>query len=153
MGRAASASCSTRSAPAGFRPSLERDAQADPRPRAEQHFHRIAAVPRASRDAEAMTPDFLQMLVSSFREGLRSSAKGPIVGRAHLRRALALHSGRHPRPRAHLAWHGGHASAGFDRPPLRQIHPAALGHFPEDEGHVSIVVNYLESIVADLRRP
>lgn len=120
--------------------------------RAEKHFHRIKQrVPRATRDHEAMTPDFLQMLLSSVREGLRSSAKGPTSD-------ARIYGERWPFALADIRvpvriWHG---TADMQVPVSIGRHyekfiPTARGTFPDGEGHVSIVVNHLESIIADLR--
>jgi len=120
--------------------------------RAEEHFQRFKRrVPRASRDLEAMTPAFLKMLLSSVREGLRSSAKGPasdarIYGEPW---PFALADIRVPM----RIWHG---TADMQVPVSIGRHyvkfvPTARGTFPEGEGHVSIVTNHLEAIIADLR--
>ncbi len=123
-------------------------------PAAEKHFKRIRArLPRASRDIEAMTPEFIQMLLTSFREGLRSSAKGPssdarIYGQpwpftlADIRAPVSV-------------WHGTHdvqVPVTIGRHYAKYI-PTARGHFPEEEGHVSIVTNYIEAIIGELRAP
>jgi len=123
-------------------------------PAAEKHFKRIRArLPRASRDIEAMTPEFVQMLLTSFREGLRSSAKGPssdarIYGQpwpftlADIRTPVSV-------------WHGTHdvqVPVTIGRHYAKYI-PTARGHFPEEEGHVSIVTNYIEAIIGELRAP
>lgn len=122
--------------------------------RAEKHFHRIKQrVPRATRDHEAMTPDFLQMLLSSVREGLRSSAKGPASD-------ARIYGERWPFSLSDIRvpvriWHGTddmQVPVSIGRHYEKFI-PTARGTFPEGEGHVSIVVNHLESIIADLRAP
>jgi pimeloyl-ACP methyl ester carboxylesterase len=122
--------------------------------RAEQHIERIRRrVKRSTKDHEAMTPDFLQMLVMSFREGLRSSAKGPssdarIYGEPW---PFALRDIRVPV----RVWHGGadmQVPVSIGQHYAKNI-PGAVGHFPADEGHVSIVTNYIEAIITDLRRP
>jgi pimeloyl-ACP methyl ester carboxylesterase len=121
-------------------------------PGAEKHFHRLRSrLPRASRDIEAMTPDFMQMLLSSFREGLRVSAKGPssdarVYGEPW---PFALADIRVPVS----VWHGtddAQVPVSIGRHYAKFI-PTARGTFPEGEGHVSIVTNYLEAIIGDLR--
>jgi pimeloyl-ACP methyl ester carboxylesterase len=121
-------------------------------PGAEKHFHRIRSrLPRASRDIEAMTPDFMQMLLSSFREGLRVSAKGPssdarVYGETW---PFALADIRVPVS----VWHGTddeQVPVSIGRHYAKFI-PTARGTFPEGEGHVSIVTNYIEAIIGDLR--
>ncbi len=126
--------------------TLIRNAQAERR--LAQFQHRI---PRASKDVAAMTPDFLHMLLSSFREGLRVSTRGAssdarIYGEPW---PFALHEIRAPV----RVWHG---QADTQVPVSIGRHyaayiPTAKGVFPEDEGHVSIVANYIEAIIADLR--
>ena len=108
-------------------------------------------VPRASKDVEAMTPDFLHMLLASFREGLRVSTRGVssdarIYGESW---PFALHEIVMPV----RVWHGQadtQVPVSIGRHYAAHI-PAARGMFPEDEGHVSIVANYIEAIIADLR--
>jgi pimeloyl-ACP methyl ester carboxylesterase len=121
-------------------------------PGAEKHFHRLRSrLPRASRDIEAMTPDFMQMLLSSFREGLRVSAKGPssdarVYGEPW---PFALADIRVPVS----VWHGtddAQVPVSIGRHYAKFI-PTARGTFPEGEGHVSIVTNYIEAIIGDLR--
>ena len=100
-----------------------------------------------------MTPDFIHMLLSSFREGLRASVKGPtsdarVYGEPW---PFALADIRVP---VHV-WHG---TADMQVPVSIGRHyakfiPTARGTFPEGEGHVSIVTNYLEVIIAGLRAP
>ncbi len=121
-------------------------------PMAEQHFHRIRSrVARGSADERAMTPEFLQMLLSSFREGLRLSAKGPtsdarVYGEpwpftlADIKTPMSI-------------WHGTHDTqvpVSIGRHYAKFI-PNARATFPEGDGHVSIVTNYIEAIIADLR--
>jgi len=123
-------------------------------PAAEKHFQRIRQrLPRASRDVEAMTPEFFQVLLSSFREGLRTSAKGTtsdarVYGQpwpftlADIRVPVSV-------------WHGiedAQVPVSIGRHYAKHI-PTAKGHFPEGEGHVSIVTNYIEAIIGDLRAP
>jgi pimeloyl-ACP methyl ester carboxylesterase len=121
-------------------------------PSAEQQFYRIRArIPRASRDVEAMTPDFMHMLLSSFREGLRVSAKGTssdarVYGEPW---PFALADIRVPVS----IWHGtedAQVPVSIGRHYAKFI-PTARGTFPEGEGHVSIVTNYIEAIIGDLR--
>ena len=108
-------------------------------------------IPRASKDVEAMTPDFLHMLLSSFREGLRVSTRGAssdarVYGEPW---PFALNDIRVPV----RVWHGQadtQVPVSIGRHYATHI-PSARGVFPEDEGHVSIVVNYIEAIIADLR--
>ncbi len=123
-------------------------------PAAEKHFHAIRArLPRASRDAEAMTPEFMQMLLTSFREGLRNSAKGStsdarVYGEPW---PFALADIRVPVS----VWHGTHDAqvpVSIGRHYAKFI-PTARGTFPNSEGHVSIVTNYIEAIIGDLRAP
>ena len=123
-------------------------------PVADQHFHRIRArVPAGSRDAIAMTPEFLQMLLSSFREGLRASAKGPTSD-------ARIYGEPWPFTLADIKvpvtiWHG----TGDIQVPVSigrhyaKFIPNARATFPEDEGHVSIITNYFEAIIGDLRSP
>ncbi|MBU6157333.1 MAG: alpha/beta hydrolase [Alphaproteobacteria bacterium] len=121
-------------------------------PATERHFERIKRnMPRASKDHEAMTPEFLRMLLASFREGLRASAKGPasdarIYGEPW---HFSLKDIRVPVS----IWHGTHdaqvpVSIGHH---YAQNIPGARATFPDREGHVSIVTNYLEAIIGDLR--
>lgn len=121
-------------------------------PKIEKQFHRLRnRMPRASRDVEAMTPDFVQMLLSSFREGLRTSAKGStsdarVYGEPW---PFALADIRVPVS----VWHGtddGQVPVSIGRHYVKFI-PTARGTFPEGEGHVSIVTNYIEAIIGDLR--
>jgi pimeloyl-ACP methyl ester carboxylesterase len=121
-------------------------------PKAEKQFHRLRSrMPRASADMEAMTPDFVQMLLSSFREGLRTSAKGStsdarVYGEPW---PFALADIRVPVS----IWHGtddGQVPVSIGRHYAKFI-PTARGTFPEGEGHVSIVTNYIEAIIGDLR--
>lgn len=120
--------------------------------RAEQRFAVLRKrVPRASKDIETMTPDFLHMLLSSFREGLRVSSKGAssdarIYGEPW---PFALHEITVPV----RIWHGqadAQVPVSIGRHYAAHI-PTAKGTFPEDEGHVSIVANFIEAIIADLR--
>lgn len=122
--------------------------------RAEKHFRRIRQRhPRASRDKDAMTPEFMQMLLTSFREGLRSSAKGAssdarVYGEPW---PFSLKDIRVP---VHI-WHGtydGQVPVSIGRHYAKQI-PRARSTFPDGEGHVSIVTNYIEAIIGDLRAP
>lgn len=123
-------------------------------PAAEKHFVRIKErLPRASKDEAAMTPEFLQMLLTSFREGLRASAKGPtsdarVYGEpwpftlADIRVPVSI-------------WHGTHdeqVPVSIGRHYAKHI-PNARARFPDEEGHVSIVTNYIEAIIGDLRAP
>jgi pimeloyl-ACP methyl ester carboxylesterase len=121
-------------------------------PATERHFERIKRnMPRASRDHQAMTPEFLRMLLASFREGLRASAKGPasdarIYGEPW---HFALADIRVPVS----IWHGTHdmqVPVSIGRHYAQNI-PNTRARFPEEEGHVSIVTNYLEAIIGDLR--
>ena len=123
-------------------------------PAAGKHFERIKTrMPRASKDADAMTPEFLRMLLESFREGLRSSAKGPqsdarVYGEPW---PFALSEIRMPVS----VWHGTHDAqvpVSIGRHYASHI-PNARATFPEGEGHVSIITNYLEAIIGDLRAP
>ncbi len=123
-------------------------------PLAEKHFERIKLrLPRSSKDVEAMTPEFLGMLLMSFREGLRASAQGPasdarVYGEPW---PFALSEIRVPVS----VWHGTHdgqVPVSIGRFYAQQI-PGARGTFPADEGHVSIVTNYIEAIIGDLRVP
>jgi pimeloyl-ACP methyl ester carboxylesterase len=123
-------------------------------PAAEKHFDRIKhRLSRASKDVDAMTPEFLSMLLMSFREGLRASAKGPssdakIYGEPW---PFALSDIRVPV----AVWHGTHDAqvpVSIGHHYAKQI-PNARGSFPEGEGHVSIVTNYIEAIIGDLRAP
>ena len=122
--------------------------------RAERHFERLRhRIPRASKDLDAMTPDFLHMLLSSFREGLRTSAKGPSSDARIYGEPWPFTLGDIKVPVR--IWHG---TADMQVPVSIGHHyakhiPGAIGHFPDDEGHVSIVTNYIEAIIADLRRP
>ncbi len=123
-------------------------------PLAETHFHRMRArVPRASRDEEAMTPEFLQMLLSSFREGLRASSKGPMSD-------ARVYGEPWPFTLADIKtpvsiWHG----TGDVQVPVSigrhyaKFIPNNRASFPEGEGHVSIITNYIEAIIGDLRAP
>jgi len=121
-------------------------------PAAEKQFARIRrSVPRASKDNEAMTPEFLRMLFASFREGLRASARGPssdarVYGEPwhfdlkDIRTPVSI-------------WHGTHDAqvpVSIGKFYADNI-PNARATFPEGEGHVSIVTNYLEAIIGDLR--
>lgn len=125
---------------------LIRDAQA------EKRFAALRKrVPRASKDLETMTPDFLQMLLTSFREGLRVSSRGASSdARVYGERwPFALHEIKAPV----RIWHGQadvQVPVSIGRYYAAHI-PNAKGTFPEDEGHVSIVANYIEAIIADLR--
>lgn len=121
-------------------------------PAAEKHFERIKRqMPRASKDADAMTPEFLRMLLASFREGLRSSAKGPasdarVYGEPW---HFALSDIKVPVS----VWHGTHDAqvpVSIGKHYAAHI-PNAHATFAEQEGHVSIVTNYLEAIIGDLR--
>jgi pimeloyl-ACP methyl ester carboxylesterase len=123
-------------------------------PRAERHFHRIRAQsPAGSRDAMAMTPEFLQMLLTSFREGLRASAKGPTSD-------ARIYGEPWPFTLADIKvpvtiWHGTHdiqVPVSIGRHYAKFI-PNARATFPEGEGHVSIITNYIEAIIGDLRAP
>lgn len=120
--------------------------------RAEKGFAQMRKrVPRATKDVEAMTPDFLHMLLSSFREGLRTSTRGVssdarVYGEPW---PFALHEIKVPV----RVWHG---QADVQVPVSIGRHyaahiPTARGVFPDDEGHVSIVANYIEAIIADIR--
>jgi pimeloyl-ACP methyl ester carboxylesterase len=121
-------------------------------PAAEKHFERIKLrLPRASKDVEAMTSEFLSMLLMSFREGLRASVRGAssdarIYGE---RWPFLLSDIRVPV----AIWHGSHDA----QVPVSIGHhyakhiPNARGTFPTGEGHVSIVTNYIEAIIGDLR--
>jgi len=121
--------------------------------RADKHIERLRhRVRRASKDMEAMTPDFLQMLITSFREGLRRSAKGPSSD-------ARIYGEPWPFKLSDIkvpvrVWHGTadmQVPVSIGRYYAASI-PGAVGHFPEDEGHVSIVTNYIEAIISDLRR-
>ena len=121
-------------------------------PAAEKQFYRIRArIPRASRDIEALTPDFMQMLLSSFREGLRNSAKGSTSD-------ARVYGEPWPFTLADIrvpvsVWHGtedAQVPVSIGRHYAKFI-PTARGHFPEGEGHVSIVTNCIEAIIGDLR--
>ena len=98
-----------------------------------------------------MTPDFLNMLLSSFREGLRVSTRGAssdarVYGEPW---PFALHEIEAPV----RIWHGQadtQVPVSIGRHYAAHI-PKARGVFPDDEGHVSIVANYIEAIIADLR--
>jgi pimeloyl-ACP methyl ester carboxylesterase len=126
--------------------TLIRDAQAEKRFAAMRR-----RVPRASKDIETMTPDFLHMLLTSFREGVRVSARGAssdarIYGEPW---PFALHEIKVPV----RIWHGQadtQVPVSIGRHYAAHI-PTAKGTFPEEEGHVSIVANYIEAIIADLR--
>lgn len=120
--------------------------------RAEKGFAQMRKrVPRASKDIEAMTPDFLHMLLASFREGLRTSTRG-ISSDARVYGEpwpFQLHEIKVPV----RIWHGqadAQVPVSIGRHYAAQI-PTARGSFPEDEGHVSIVANYIEAIIADIR--
>lgn len=123
-------------------------------PAAEQHFHRLRSrVARGSLDERAMTPEFLQMLLSSFREGLRASARGPtsdarVYGEpwpftlADIKTPVSI-------------WHGTYDTqvpVSIGRHYAKFI-PNAKATFPEGDGHVSIITNYIEAITGDLRAP
>ena len=119
---------------------------------AERHFKNLKErLPRASRDIEAMTPEFFQMLLTSFREGLRVSAKGSTSD-------ARVYGEKWPFALADIRvpvsiWHGTHdpqVPVSIGRHYAKFI-PTARGTFPEREGHVSIVTNYLEAIIGDLR--
>ena len=120
--------------------------------RAEQRIEAFKKrMPRASKDVEAMTPDFMQMLLSSFREGLRSSAKGPSSDARIYGEPWPFTLGDIKVPVR--VWHGTadtQVPVSIGRHYAKHI-PGAVGHFPEGEGHVSIVTNYLEAIITDLR--
>ena len=122
--------------------------------RAEQHIDRFKRrMPRASKDDEAMTPDFMHMLLTSFREGLRASAKGPTSDARIYGQPWPFTLGDIKIPVR--VWHG----TDDTQVPISIGHhyakhiPGAIGHFPQGEGHVSIVTNYLEAIISDLRAP
>jgi pimeloyl-ACP methyl ester carboxylesterase len=119
---------------------------------ADRHFERIRnRLARPSKDMEAMTPEFMRMLLQSFREGLRLSAKGPqsdarVYGEPW---PFALSDIRVPVS----IWHGTYDAqvpVSIGRYYAEHI-PNARATFPEGEGHVSIVTNYLEAIIGDLR--
>lgn len=119
---------------------------------ADKHFERIKTrMPRATKDMDAMTPEFMRMLLESFREGLRASAKGPqsdarVYGEPW---SFNLSDIRVPVS----IWHGTHDAqvpVSIGRYYAEHI-PNARATFPEGEGHVSIVTNYLEAIIGDLR--
>ena len=119
---------------------------------ADKHFERIKTrMPRADKDMDAMTPEFMRMLLESFREGLRASAKGPqsdarVYGEPW---TFKLSDIRVPVS----IWHGTHDAqvpVSIGRYYAAHI-PNARATFPEGEGHVSIVTNYLEAIIGDLR--
>lgn len=108
-------------------------------------------LPPESKDRQVLSPALLQMLLASFREGLKSSVKGPqsdarIYGQAW---PFALEQITVPM----RIWHG---TADLQVPVSIGRHyaahiPNATGVFPEGEGHISIVVNYLEAVIADIR--
>jgi pimeloyl-ACP methyl ester carboxylesterase len=123
-------------------------------PMAEQHFHRMRArVPRASQDEQAMTPEFMQMLLTSFREGLRASAKGPTTD-------ARVYGEPWPFTLADIKtpvsiWHGTYDTqvpVSIGRHYAKFI-PNARATFPDGDGHVSIITNYIEAIIGDLRAP
>jgi len=119
---------------------------------ADKHFERIRSrVPRASRDMDAMTPEFMRMLLESFREGLRSSAKGPQSDARVYGEPWPFKLSDIKVPVA--IWHGTYDAqvpVSIGRYYAEHI-PNARAAFPEEEGHVSIVTSYLEAIVGDLR--
>ena len=108
--------------------------------------------PPHSKDREVLTPHLFHMLVHSFREGLRRSSAGAqsdarVYGEPW---PFALEEITIPM----RIWHG---RADRQVPVSIGEHyaariPGAQGIFPEDEGHISIVVNYLDAVIADLRR-
>jgi pimeloyl-ACP methyl ester carboxylesterase len=123
-------------------------------PLTEKHFVQIKeSLPRASKDVQAMTPEFMQMLLTSFREGLRVSAKGPTSD-------ARIYGEPWPFTLADIevpvsVWHGTYDAqvpVSIGRHYAKHIRQARAS-FPEGEGHVSIITNYLEAIIGDLRGP
>jgi pimeloyl-ACP methyl ester carboxylesterase len=108
-------------------------------------------LPQESKDRAVLSPAMLQMLLGSFREGLRTGIKGPqsdarIYGEAWPFRLEDIAT-------PVRIWHG---TADLQVPVSIGRHyaariPNATGVFPEGEGHISIVVNYLEAVIADIR--
>jgi pimeloyl-ACP methyl ester carboxylesterase len=108
-------------------------------------------LPPGSKDRDVLSPAMLQMLLASFREGLKTSVKGPqsdarIYGEDW---GFKLSDIRVPV----RIWHG---TADLQVPVSIGRHyashiPNATGVFPEGEGHISIIVNYLEAVIADVR--
>jgi pimeloyl-ACP methyl ester carboxylesterase len=108
-------------------------------------------LPPGSKDREALTPAMLHMLLRSFREGLRRTVQGPqsdarIYGEPWPFKLEDI-------PVNVRIWHG---TADLQVPVSIGRHyaakiPMSQGVFPEGEGHISIVTNYLDAVVADLR--
>ncbi|MBP6014717.1 MAG: alpha/beta hydrolase [Alphaproteobacteria bacterium] len=123
-------------------------------PAAEKRFKEMRArLPRASRDVDAMTPEFVQMLLTSFREGLRASAKGPTSDARVYGEPWPFTLGDIAMPVS--IWHGTYDAQvpiSIGRHYAKHI-PGARAHFPEQEGHVSIITNYIEAIIGELRAP
>lgn len=109
-------------------------------------------LPPGSRDRAALTPKLLTMLLSSFREGFRSGIKG-------VQSDARVYGEPWPFKLEEIAapiriWHG---KADLQVPVSIGEYYAerirgAKAVFPDDEGHISIVTNYLEAIITDLRR-
>lgn len=123
-------------------------------PLTEKHFVQIKeSLPRASKDVQAMTPEFMQMLLTSFREGLRVSAKGPTSD-------ARIYGEPWPFTLADIevpvsVWHGTYDAqvpVSIGRHYAKHVKHARAS-FPDGEGHVSIITNYLEAIIGDLRAP
>ncbi len=108
-------------------------------------------LPPESKDRQVLSPTLLQMLLASFREGLKSSIKGP-------QSDARIYGEPWPFKLEEISvpvriWHG---TADLQVPVSIGRHyaakiPKATGVFPEGEGHISIVVNYLEAVIADIR--
>ena len=121
---------------------------------ADKHFERLKTrTARASKDAQAMTPEFLSMLLMSFREGVRASAKGPASDAKVYAQSWPF-TLSDIRGRVSI-WHGTHdAQVPVSIGQFYAKHiPNARGTFPTEEGHVSIITNYIEAIIGDLRAP
>jgi pimeloyl-ACP methyl ester carboxylesterase len=108
-------------------------------------------LPPGSKDREVLSPALLQMLLGSFREGLKSSVQGP-------QSDARVYGEPWPFELSDIkvpvrVWHGTadlQVPVSIGRYYAAQI-PGATGVFPEGEGHVSIVVNYLDAVIADVR--
>lgn len=108
-------------------------------------------LPPESKDRVVLSPEMLQMLLGSFREGLKSSVKGP-------QSDARIYGEPWPFKLSEITvpvrvWHGTadqQVPVSIGRHYAAQI-PNATGVFPEGEGHISIVVNYLEAVIADIR--
>jgi pimeloyl-ACP methyl ester carboxylesterase len=139
------------------RPWLARATRAGVRMATRRYPQRVlaqtaAALPEPDRRALA-DPPMASAYLAALREALRPGAAGAVQDMALMASPLAAVPGTDPDPGPALAGRTGPQRTPGDGPPPGQAHPHCTTHWFPGDGHLSIVTNHGQAILAGLHPP